>query len=204
MTYTSPGSRGTAAILALYVKVGSCLLAIGALVGRIVVARGLEDGTRLPDDLLNADRLVELATVAEALGLLVAVVFIVRWYLVVRGNRAVLGEQGPRPRIVTASLVVVGAAVVALVLVWTALGEADDVADRQRIDTLRALAIALSAAAAGATIAAVSVVTRRQEEQAVAVDAPRATVARRGGGEPEEGGLRVVSEADARTDRGER
>lgn len=203
MTYTAPGSRSTAAILALYVKVGACFLAIGADVGRIFTARGLQDGDLLVDDLLGADRLVTLATITEGLALVVALALVGRWWLVVRGNRPVLGAL-PRLPVVTAALVAVTVALVAVTLSWTVLGSAEDVGDRERIDALRALATALSAAATGLVIAAVAQVTRAQEQRALAVDAPRTPARiRRAEEEPEEGGLQVVSEADARRDRGE-
>ena len=214
--YTPPGSRATAAILALYVKVGACLLAIGADVGRIVTAGGLQDGRLLIDDLLAADRLVALAALAELVALVVAVALVARWWLVVRADRAALekaqgAEGGGRlpgagePRALLGrslrapwlgSLAVAAGAVVAS---WTALGEAQDVADRQRIDALRAAATALSALAAGLTIVVVASVTRRLGEQAQALGLrPTEEVPEAAAEAVSEGGLRVVSEERAR------
>ncbi|MCW3012240.1 MAG: hypothetical protein JWO90_2644 [Solirubrobacterales bacterium] len=198
-TYTPPGSRANAAILALYVKVGACLLGIGADVGRITTANGLQEGTLLVDDLLGADRLVVIATLLELLALVVALALVLRWALVVRGNRGVLGGAPPRLGVLTAAWIAVAVATVAVLVSWTLLGEADDVADRRRIDGLRAGATALSAVAAGLVIAAVSRVTRRQEERAAAVDPPRAAAPVAAAEEgTSEGGLRVVSEEQAR------
>jgi hypothetical protein len=197
--FVPPGSRSTAAILALYVKVGACLLAIGALVGRILVARGLEDGTLLVDDLLDADRLVVLGTTLEALALVVALAFFLRWFVTIRGNREALGGPEERPALWGPWLVALGLAVVAVVLSWTALGEAEDVGDRQRIDAFRAGATALSAVATGLTIAVVSSLTRRQQERAAELGLPR--VPERPDPPAESvsaGGLRVVSEEQAR------
>jgi hypothetical protein len=197
--YTSPGSRGTAAILALYVKVGACLVAIGADVGRIVTARGLEGGRLQVDDLLAADRLVALGALLELGALGVAVALWARWYAVVRRNRALLGGREPLGRLRPLWLAVLGLAVVAVVVSWTALGDAQDAGDRQRIDALRAAATALSAAAAALTIAVVASVTRHQEEQADADGLSRApeTAAPPAEGHSD-GGLRVVSEERAR------
>lgn len=235
-TYTSPGSRSTAAILALYVKVGTCLLAVGADVRRIVVAGDLEAGRALVDELLAADQLVTLAALLELAALAVAGVFFLRWQVAAHRNLTVLGEPEPRTgvRAGVASwfvpglnlfrpLQVVGdlwragdrraalpallkvwwvawiAAVFAVLAAWLLLGDAADVAERQRIDALRAGATALSAIAAGLAIAVVERTTRRQEERAAEVGAPRAPAAGpEGGAEVTEGGLRVVSEEQAR------
>lgn len=198
-TFTPPGPRSSSAIVALYVKVGACLLAIGADVGRMVTAAGLERGSQQIDDLLGADRLVLLGALLELVALAVALVFFLRWLAVVRGNRAVLGGTSRRGPLHVVWWVVLAAATIAVLLSWTVLGEAEDVADRQRIDALRAAATALSAVAAGVTIAVIATVTRRQEERAADVDAPRADV----GAEPADesvsaSGLRVVSEEHAR------
>jgi hypothetical protein len=234
--YTSPGSRSTAAILALYVKVGACFLAIGADARRIVVAGELEDGRVLVDALLGADQLVTFAALLELLALVVAAVLVLRWQVTAHRNLPALGDAEPRfgvgsgvaswfvPGVnLVRPLQVVGdlwragergaavpallrawwaawvVALLAVVAAWTLLGEAEDVADRQRIDALRAGATALSALAAGLAIAVVARTTSRQERRAVAVGAPRAVPAT----EPRrddrtEGGLRVVSEDEAR------
>lgn len=236
-TYTPPGSRATAAILALYVKVGACSLAIGADVRRILVAEELEDGTALVDALLGADQLVLFAALVELLALVVAAVLFLRWQVVAHRNLAALGDREPRvgvaagvaawfvpgvnlfrppqvvgdlwragersaktPALFRAWWIAWLVAVVAVVAAWALLGDAADVAERQRIDALRAAATALSAIAAGLAIAVVSRATRRQETRALAVAAPRAAPQADPPSEgSSEGGLRVVSEEHARS-----
>lgn len=235
-TYDPPGSRGNAAILALYVKVGACLLAIGADVRRIVVARDLEDGRVLVDALLGADQLVTIASLLELLAFVVAVVLFLRWQVLARGNLPALGEPEPRvgvragvvawfvpglnlvrplrvvedlwrageraarvPALLRVWWVAWLVALVAVVAAWTLLGDAADVAERQRIDLLRAAATTLSGVAAALAIAVVATTTGRQQARALAVDAPRTP--RDDDAEAERvspGGLRVVSEEQAR------
>lgn len=235
-TFASPGSRGTAVILALYVKVGTCLLAVGADVRRIVVAGDLDDGRVLVDALLGADQLVNVAALLELLALVVAAVLFLRWQVVAHRNLPALGDREPRTGVAAgvASWFVPGAnlfrplqvvgdlwrageraaappallrvwwvawlvALVAVVAAWTLLGGAADVAERQRIDALRAGASLLSALAAGLAIAVVARTTGRQERRALETRAPRAPMAAaRDADAVFEGGLRVVSEEEAR------
>lgn len=223
-------------ILALYVKVGTCLVAIGADVGRIIVADRLQDGRVLVDALLGADRLVTLASLLELVAFAAAAVLFLRWQVAAHRNLPALGAAEPRFRAgagvaawfvpmvnLFRPLQVVGdlwragqrgvavpvlfrvwwagwlVALVAVVAAWTLLGNAADVAERQRIDALRAGATALSAVAAGLALAVVSRTTSRQEARALAVDAPRtASVAPGAEEDMTEGGLRVVSEERAR------
>lgn len=232
MTYTPPGTRSAAAIVALYVKVGACLLAIGADIGRIVVAGRLADGRALPDALSKADQLVVFGTIVEAVALLIAAALFLRWQVRAHRNLEALGggpqrvgagvvawlvpvvnlvlpwrvvrslwqagepERRP-PRVFAAWWVAWIVAVLAIVAAWTLLGEAADVAERQRIDTLRALATGLSALAAGLAIVVVSRTTTRQEQRAAATDAPRAARPQEPSDE-EPGGLRVLTEDEAR------
>ncbi len=203
-SYTSPGPRATPAILALYVVVGACLLVIGADVGRISVARGLAGRPSPPEAaaavqrLVDADRLVQLATGAEVIAVVAAVVLVARWLRVVRGNRAPLGGRGPRAPLTPVFWALVAAAVVAVALSQTVLGAAETAADRQRIDALRAGATALAALAAGSAIALVAQVTRRQAAAAGALAARLPPPpARTPGPTHTEGGLRVVREEDA-------
>lgn len=237
-TFTPLESRSTAAILALYVKVGCCALAIGADVRRIVIAGDLEQGSVLVDELLGADQLVLLAASLELIALLVVTVLFLRWQVAAHRNLPALGDPTPRigvaagvaawfvpvlnllrPMQVVAGLWRAGeggtatpalvrawwaawlVAVAAVAAAWVLPGAAADVADRQRIDALRAGATALSAVAAGLAIAVVSQTTRRQEGRARAVAAPRAGGPPPGGDVSSEGGLRVVSEAEARSGR---
>ena len=86
-------------------------------------------------------------------------------------------------------------ALVTVVAAWGLLGEAVDVADRQRIDALRAAATALSGLAAALAIAVVSRATDRQERRAPRLGAPRAA---RAGDRESPGGLPVLSEEQAR------
>lgn len=234
-TYTPPGSRSTAAILALYVKVGTCVLALGADARRILVAGDLEEGRTQVAELLATDQLVTFASLLELLALVVAAVFFLRWQAVVHRNLPALGDREPRvgvgaglaswfvpgvnlvrPAGVVADLWRAGErelpapallrawwaawvlAVVAVVAAWTLLGDAADVAERQRIDALRAAATALSGLAAALAIAVVSRTTARQEARAAAVGAPREAAGPRAAPEPDEGGLRVVSEEQAK------
>lgn len=197
-TSTAPGSRSTAAILALYVLVGACVLAIGADVRRILVARDLRAGRAAVDALLSADQLVRLATVLLALAAVVAAVLVGRWLGVARRDAGVLGGLSS-PGAVRAAAVLVGLAALAQLLAWTVLGPATDVADRERIDALRAGATLLAAVAAGAVILAVARETAGQDARAHAAGIPRT---------PERlprdrtgaagGGLPVVSEEQAR------
>lgn len=232
LTYTPPGSRSAAAIVALYVKVGACLLAIGADVGRIIVTGRLADGRALPDKLAKADQLVAFGAIVELVAFLVAAALFLRWQACAHRNLEALGA-GPQkvgagiiawlipvmnlvapwrivvslwragepgrstPRLFVAWWVGWVVAVVAVVAAWTLLGEAADVAERQRIDTLRAVATGLSALAAGLAIAVVSRTTARQEERAADTDAPRAA-ARVDPSAEAPGGLRVLTEDEAR------
>lgn len=95
-TYSSPGSRSTAAILALYVKVGTCLLAVGADVRRILVVGDLEQGSATVDALLGADQLVNLGALLELLAFLVAGALFLRWQVGAHRNLAALGDPTPR------------------------------------------------------------------------------------------------------------
>ncbi len=95
-TYSSPGSRSTAAILALYVKVGACLLAVGADVGRIVVAGDLAEGKVFVDALLGADQLVTLTALLELVAFVVAAALFLRWQVAAHRNLPALGESEPR------------------------------------------------------------------------------------------------------------
>ncbi len=101
------------------------------------------------DDLLGADRLVTLAALLELVALLVALALVARWLVVVRGNRAVLDDPRPTPAVQRALWPVLALAALAVGVTWLALGDAADVADRERIDALRAAATLLSAGAAG-------------------------------------------------------
>ena len=234
-TYTPPGSRSTAAILALYVKVGACLLALGADARRILVAGELGQGRTQVDDLLAADQLVTFASLLELLALMVAAVLFLRWQAVAHRNLPALGDREPRDTVAAglASWFVPGlnlvrpvrvvadlwragertlatptllrvwwalwlGALVAVVAAWTLLGDAADAAERQRIDALRAGATALSGVAAALAIAVVARTTARQEQRALAVGAPREAPAVRAREDPDEGGLRVVSEEQAK------
>jgi hypothetical protein len=94
-TYTPPGPRSTAAILALYVGVGACALGIGADARRIVVAGRLGDGRSLPDDLAAADQLVALATLVGIVAFVVAATLFLRWQATGLGNLPVLGDPAP-------------------------------------------------------------------------------------------------------------
>ncbi len=198
-------SRATPAILALYVKVGACLLAIGADVRRIVVAGELRDGRVLVDQLLGADQLVTVATVLEVVALVVAAVLVLRWALAVRAAARALAGVSPWSadarvrRVMRAWFVALGFAVAAVVASRLLHGVAEDVEARQTIDVLRALATALSGVAAGLTIAVVSVVTARQQERAAEIGLPGTEFADADTGRVSEGGLRVVSEEQART-----
>ena len=235
-TFGGLGSRSTAAILALYVKVGACVLAIGADVRRIVIAGDLEEGRVLVDALLGADQLVTVAALVELLALAVAAALFLRWQVAAHRNLPALGDAEPRigvaagvvswfvpgvnlvrplqlvgdlwragqrgaavPALLRVWWVAWLLAVVAVVAAWTLLGDAADVADRRRIDALRAAATALSAVAAGLAIAVVSGVTARQESRAVEVGAPRAEDDAPHADETVSAdGLRVVSEERAR------
>lgn len=95
-TFGALGSRSTAAILALYVKIGVCLLAIGADVRRIVIAGDLAQGRVLIDALLGADQLVKLAALLELLALVVAGVLFLRWQVAAHRNLPALGDPVPR------------------------------------------------------------------------------------------------------------
>lgn len=231
-TYTPPGSRSAAAIVALYVKVGACVLAIGADVGRIIVTGRLADGRALPDKLAKADQLVAFGAIVELVAFLVAAALFLRWQARAHRNLEALGAGPQRvgagiivwlipvvnlvapwrivlslwragepgrsaPRLFAAWWVGWVVAVVAVVAAWTLLGEAADVAERQRIDTLRAVATGLSAVAAGLAIAVVSRTTVRQEQRAAETEAPR-TAARVDPAAEEPGGLRVLTEDEAR------
>jgi len=235
-TYAPLGSRSTAAILALYVKVGACLLAVGADARRIVVAQRLEDGRVLVDVLLGADQLVMLASLLELVTFVVAAALFLRWQVTAHRNLPALGEAAPRvgviagvaawfvpvvnlvrPLRVVQDLWRAGArgasapallrlwwiawlaALIGVLAAWVLLGDAADVAERQRIDGLRAAATALSAIAASLALAVVFRTTRRQEARAAAIGAPRAaTPVNTRDGSVSEGGLRVISEDQAR------
>ena len=237
-TFSSPSPRGTAAILALYVKVGACALAVGADVRRIVVAGALRDERASVDSLLAADQLVTVAAALELAALVAAAVLFLRWQVVAHRNLAALGRTDPTvgvgagvaawfvpvvnlglPLLVVADLWRAGdgrtarvgrllglwwaawlVALAAAVASWALLGDAADVAERQRIDALRAGGAVLSAVAAGFTIAVLSAVTSRQEARASAVGAPRAPVAGPGETAAARSGLRVLSEEQARRD----
>ena len=95
-TFTPPGSRSTPAILALYVKVGACALAVGADVRRIVVAEELRDGRAFVDALLAADQLVAFAALVELAALVVAAVLFLRFQVVAHRNLPALGDAEPR------------------------------------------------------------------------------------------------------------
>lgn len=207
--YAPATRRAGAAIVGLYVKVGASLLAIGAAAGRIIVAGDLGDRPKPePEEvaavgrLLHADDLVQIATVVEVVALVVAVALVMRWLLVVRGNRAAVGAPGAPldapARLRRVWLAALSVAVLAELLVWTVLGGADTVADRQRIDALRAGAAALSAMAAGLTIAVVAAVSARQERRALELGAVGADAGADLAGHVSEGGLQVVSEEQAR------
>lgn len=232
-TYATPGPRSAAAIVALYVKVGACVLAIGADVRRIVVAGRLDDGRALPDDLAAADQLVRFGTLVELVAFLVAAGLFLRWQVRAQRNLTALGggpqsvgagvaiwfvpglnlvaprrlvaslwragaPDRPLPRLVGAWWVAWVVALLSVIAVWTLFGEAADVAERQRIDTLRAVATALSALAAGLAIAVVASTTARQEERATETGAPRAARGDDDDGGRTEGGLRVLTEDEAR------
>lgn len=92
-TYTPPGSRSTAAILALYVGIGVCVLMIGADARRIIVAGGLGDGRSLPDDLAAADQLVTLATLVGIVAFVVVAALFLRWQATALRNLAALGDS---------------------------------------------------------------------------------------------------------------
>ncbi len=233
--YVSPAPRSTAAILALYVKVGTCLVAIGADVRRIIVAGRLGDGRAQVDALLGADQLVTIATLLELVALVVAAVLILRWQVTAHRNLPALGQDVsaagvrsgiaawlvPGVNLVLPLRVVAGlwragesgarmpallrawwaawvVAVVAVVASRVLLGDAVDVGDSQRIDTLRAVATGLSAVAAAFTIAVLVTVTARQDTRAVAAQALRAAAPEESGEIVSAGGLRVVSEERAR------
>lgn len=194
--YVPPAARANAAILALYVAIGGCLLSVGADVRRIVVAGQLRDGRALVDALLGADQLVAVATAAAGLTLVVAMALAARWLAVVRANRAVVGAPlaAPAPLVrAWAALTVLAVAVAAVSLL---LGTADDVAQRQRIDVLRVVGALLAAAALGLAIALVAAITRRQASLGAAAQLPAAPP--RAGAES---GLTVVSEEQARRER---
>ncbi len=91
-TFTSLESRSAAAILALYVKIGACGLAIGADVRRMVVAERLQDGRVFLDALLRADQLVILASLLELAAFAGAAVLFLRWQVVAHRNLPALGE----------------------------------------------------------------------------------------------------------------
>lgn len=231
-TYTPPGSRSAAAIVALYVKIGACLLAIGADVGRIVVAGRLADGRALPDKLAKADQLVVFGAIVELIAFLVAAALFLRWQVRAHRNLEALGAGRQRtglgvvawfvpivnllaPWRLVASLWRAGEAnrsaprlflvwwaawvlaVLAVLAAWTLLGGAADVAERQRIDTLRAVATGLSAIAAGLAIAVVAQTTARQDRRADETNAPRAP-SPVGPSADEPGGLRILTEDEAR------
>lgn len=235
--YASPAPRSTVAILALYVKIGACLLAVGADVRRIVVAGELRDGRVLIDALLGADQLVTLATLLELAALVVAAALFLRWQVAAHRNLSSLGPEEPRvgvrtgvaawfvpgvnlvlPYRVVADLWRAGGsgdrvpwllrawwtawlvALVAVVASRLALGDAADVAARQRIDALRAAATALSGVAAAFAIAVLVAVTSRQDARGAAVSGPPPTGAPDAGAAVSEGGLRVVSEQQAHRD----
>ena len=194
-SYDPPGPRATPAILASYVLVGACVLAVGADLRRIQVARDLGRGRVAVDALLSADQLVGFATAVLAVA--------ARWGRVVRANRAALGPPSRSSGLVRAWAVAVLVAVVALLVAGTLLGDAADVADRERIDALRAVATAFAAVVVGLTIAVVSTLTAAQDDAARRVGAPRRQEHRADrAGVAEQSGLRVLSEADARGDRG--
>jgi len=234
-TYSPPGPRSSAAIVALYVKVGACLLAVGADVRRILVAGDLRDGRVLVDALLGADQLVTMAALLELLAFLVAAALFLRWQVTAHRNLPALGDPAPRAGVAAGlaawfvpvvnlwrPLQVVGdlwragdrgaalpallrlwwvawlVALAAVVAAWTLLGDAADVGERQQIDALRAGATLLSALAAALAIAVVSRTTNRQEARALELDAPRAQAATAPPEEVSAGGLRVVSEEQAR------
>ncbi len=232
-TYTPLGSRSAATIVALYVKVGACLLAIGADLGRVIVAGRLEDGRALPDALARADQLVAFGAVVELVAFLVAAALFLRWQARAHRNLEAFGAGRQRvgsgiaawlvpvvnlvaPRRIVLSLWRAGqpelrtprvfagwwigwvVAVIAVVAAWTLLGEAADVAERQRIDALRAVATALSAVAAGLAIAVVAKTTARQEHRAAQTGAPRTAPRIAAEAAAETGGLRVVTEEEAR------
>lgn len=234
-TYSSPGSRAAAAILALYVGAGACLLAIGGDVRRIVIAQDLEDGRALVDALLAADQLVSVATLLALVTFVAAAVFFLRWQVAAQRNLPALGEPRPRASVgagvaawfvpgvnLFRPLQLVGdlwragergaalplllriwwiawlTALAAVAAAWLLLGDASDVAERQRIDGLRAVATALAALAAGLTIVVVTRTTNRQETRAIETGAPRPVAAPPPAADVSEGGLRVVSEEQAR------
>ncbi len=200
-TYTPLGSRSSAAIVALYVAVGACVLAVGADIRRIVVAQRLEDGRVLVDALLGADQLVTLASGLEVIAFLVAAALFLRWQAATRRHRRALGE--PPSRIAVWLVPVVNlVAFLAIVAASLLLGDAADVAELQRMDGLRAAAGGLAALAASLAIAVVSRTTIRQEARAAAIGAPRSARPVQPWDESvSEGGLRVVSEEQARRSR---
>jgi len=200
-TYTPLGSRSSAAIVALYVAVGASLLAVGADVRRIVVAQRLEDGRVLVDALLGADQLVTLASRLEIIAFVVAAALFLRWQAGTRRNRCALGETSSGIAVWFVAVVNL-VAFLAIVAASLFLGDAADVAELQRIDGLRAAAAALAALAASLAITVVSRTTSRQEARAVAIGSPRAAprTEARDQGVPE-GGLRVVTEEQARRSR---
>jgi len=201
-TYTPLGSRSSAAIVALYVAVGASVLAVGADVRRIVVAQRLEDGRVLVDALLGADQLVTLASGLEVLAFLVAAALFLRWQAATRRNCR-LGETPSRIAVWLVPVVNL-VAFLAIVAASLLLGDAADVAELQRMDGLRAAAGALAALAASLAIAVVSRTTNQQEARAVAIGAPRAAppTETREQSAPE-GGLRVLTEEQARRSRGD-
>ncbi len=238
-TFSSPGPRGTAAILALYVAGGASLLAVGADVRRVVVAGRLEEGKAFVDSLLAADQLVTLTALLQLAAFVVAAALFLRWQVTAHRNLPALGDPAPRIGVAAGAAAwfvpvvnlgrpahVVGelwragepdvpppallrvwwavwlVALVCVIAVWSLLGVAADVGERQQIDALRAGAAALSAVAAALTIAVVARTTSRQQARARAVDAPRAPGPSPRGAEGAGGGtLPVVSEEQARRPR---
>ena len=95
--YTPLGSRATAAILALYVKVGACLLAVGADVRRIAAARGSAAArsrwTSCSPPISSSAR-----GAVELVALVVALVLVARWLVAARRNLAVLDDGASRRR----------------------------------------------------------------------------------------------------------
>lgn len=88
-------------------------------------------------------------------------------------------------------------ALAAVVATWALFGEAADVAERERIDTLRAGATVFAALAAGLAIAVLTRISARQERRALELGSPRGAAGRLPAESVSEGGLRVVSEERA-------
>ena len=207
-THVPPGPLATPAVIAGYLVVGACLLGVGALVRRVIVAGRLEDPTVLTDrvrreteigKLIDADGYVSNANWLLLALVVVTAALVVRWALAVRRNRAVLGDPGltfaRAPRLVRAWWVLWPLGLLGCSLSRQLLAEADTPSDRQRLDLLEIAATAGVVVAAGLTIAVVSVVTARQQAAAraggVAAQRPQRRPAA-----AQESGLRVVAERD--------